>query len=250
MPYYQIDHLLMVIDVKKINYFFWLLSFLVFCLLDTNSYVIAQPYFNKENNINLPTFDIRLFEQQRNGSEYQFLRQDGFWVRQIDGGDQYKEEVSKLNNPYQYNFIYNKKGVLILKSTDFYGMKVGELIYYNDQQQVVKTINYDLPYPFSIENLVKMMVNRFSVDILDSRQVSRVTRFIDEKNLHKPLYAIYVFNKDNRVWLDSYLIDGNNGDLLFQGKTPFKGKRFKVYNQYIMSTSEYQQGIYKLEDKN
>lgn len=231
------------------NYLIFLFL-LLFCLASTNTYLIAQPKLNKENSMSLHVFDIKTFEKNKHGSEYAFLRSDGCFVRQIDLGDTYQEEVSKPYNPYSYNFVYNRKGILIATSTEFYGMNVGEYIEYNDHQQIIKTTNYDLPYPFSIENLAKMMESNFSINILDDRQTFKVTRYIDEKNTHKPLYEVHAYYNGDKNWFSSFLIDGNTGELLYQGKTFHAPIVDGIYVQYIKSTNEYQQGIYKLEDNN
>ncbi len=215
------------------------------------SYVNSAPIPSKGSQMNKQEinhfFDINKFEKNRNGSEWNFTISNGTQVRQIKESDGYTVEMRPVNSAYVYSSGYNKKGEITITGVRFYGNGVKKWIYFNDKQEIIKEIDNDQPYPFSIEALAELLKDNYGINLYDPRQILVMQRYIDTTNTHKPVYVVYAFQKNSTNKLDGLLIDGETGKVLFQMESYLRSES-SVYDEYIKTTEEYKEGLYKIED--
>ena len=215
------------------------------------SYVNSAPIPSKGSQMNKPEinyfFDINKFEKNRSGSEWNFTLSNGTQVRQIKESDGYTVEMRPVNSAYVYSSGYNKKGEITITGVRFYGNGVKKWIYFNDKQQIIKEIDNDQPYPFTIEALAKLLKDNYDIDLYDKNQILVMQRYMDNLNMHKPVYVVYAYQKKETGKLDGLLIDGETGKVLFTMET-HRRSDISVYSEYIKTTEEYKEGLYKIED--
>lgn len=191
-------------------------------------------------------FDIDKFEKNRNGSEWNFTLSNGTRVRQFKTSDGFVLETTPPNSAYVYSSGYNKKGEITITGVRFYDNGVNKWIYFNDKQEIIKEIDNDQPYPFTIEALAKLLKENYGIDLYDTTQIAMMSRYVDTENLHKPIYIINAKQKNNLINdLNCFLIDAETGKVLFQMET-YLGSESNVYDEYIKTTEEYKKGIYKI----
>lgn len=215
------------------------------------SYVNSTPIPSKEYQMNKPEinyfFDINKFEKNRSGSEWNFTLSNGTRVRQFKTSDGFVLETTPPSSAYVYSSGYNKKGEITITGVRFYGNGVKKWIYFNDKQQIIKEIDNDKPYPFTIEALAKLLKDNYDIDLYDKNQILVMQRYMDNLNMHKPVYVVYAYQKKETGKLDGLLIDAETGKVLFKIEK-YPRSRVSVYKEYIKTTKEYKDGLYKIED--
>ena len=112
-----------------------------------------------------------------------------------------------------------------------------------------KEIDYDKPYKFSIEDLIKKMKDDYKVDLLDVKHVISLYRYEEKKELNIPLYEIwYNYDDLNRNNVECYLINGTTGETLFTIKRFLGDKKGSLLQNYLDSLKNKQKttsAIYK-----
>ena len=106
-----------------------------------------------------------------------FIDERGNNIELTDNTDNYQEVITPPNSPYSYYRTYPKKS-LILKNegTLFYGNAIGIDKTYDRHGRIIKKINTDSGYYFSINSLISLLRITYKIDLLklDSRHsVSR-----------------------------------------------------------------------------
>ncbi|OTQ52719.1 hypothetical protein [Gilliamella apis] len=193
-------------------------------------------------------FDIDKFEKNNDGGEWNFTLSNGTQVRQFKTNNGFVVETTPPNSAYVYSSGYNEKGEITITGVRFYDNGVKKWIYFNDKQEIIKEIDNDQPYLFSIEALAKLLKENYGIDLYDTTQISMMSRYVDTENLHKPIYIINANQKNNLINdLNCFLIDGETGKVLFQMETYLLSES-SVYDEYIKTTEEYKNGTYKLEN--
>lgn len=233
--------------ILKVNVFYIIYIFLSTSYATTNGHMFLKEYQMSKQEINY-FFDINKFEKNRDGSEWNFTLSNGTRIRQIRSSNGlYIVEVMPYNYDYVFSSIYNENGELTTTNARFYGNPIGKLIYFNDKQQIIKEIDNDQPYPFTIEALAKLLKDNYDIDLYDKNQILVMQRYMDNLNMHKPVYEVYAYQKKETNKLDGLLIDGETGKVLFQMESYLRSES-SVYDEYIKTTEEYKKGIYKIEN--
>ncbi|MEO8236491.1 MAG: hypothetical protein ABI576_00185 [Flavobacterium sp.] len=86
------------------------------------------------------------------------------------------EIIKKLNSPYELRkeFFY-KSGGLKLEGVKFYFFPIGITKEYDENGELVKETNHDLPYKFSIDDLREKIKREYNVDIVSDYRDSDPT---------------------------------------------------------------------------
>lgn len=166
-------------------------------------------------------FDIESYKKKRD-TDINFTDRDGMLVRQWSGeneldGKYYIDERHYPNSPYLYCIEYDEKGRIKNFITNFYHIIIGKTIYYNTFGGIVKEVDEDAPYKFSINDLIVKMKCEYNMLIEDKNKVWNVGRYIED---HTPLYVISEKNGDFHENL--YLINGYNGKTLYIKKDSYR----------------------------
>ena len=158
--------------------------------------------------------------------------------------------ISNTLNPYEQILVYSPKTKICIASyKEFYKNIIGFLTEYNEIGKLIKEIDYDKPYKFSIEDLIKKMKDDYKVDLLDVKHVISLYRYEEKKELNIPLYEIwYNYDDLNRNNVECYLINGTTGETLFTIKRFLGDKKGSLLQNYLDSLKNKQKttsAIYK-----
>ena len=193
----------------------------------------AQTRNSKENN-GMQHFDINKFlENNPKGDEKIITKENGFKVRQMDYGEYYIEDITKLNSPEVHRKGYFKKtGRLCFESDRFDSFSYGIEKTYNENGELIKEVFYDKDYKFSIDDLQKKMKEVYNVDIMDKKQTRLVNRTAVDTRLKFPYYQVLV-NSGIASFTD-YLLNGNTGEIIYISKT-IRDYEKDTVDEYIKS---------------
>ncbi|OXA94733.1 hypothetical protein [Flavobacterium hercynium] len=123
---------------------------------------------------------------------------------------------SSTLNPYTSIFVYNEKTSMLLTYVlQFYQFPIGTAKHYDENGILIKEIDYDKPYPFSLKELIEKIKEEYNIDLEDKEQQAVVSRQIQE-DLQKPIYEVYLLNDEFNSKPNYILIDGQTGAVLFE----------------------------------
>jgi hypothetical protein len=126
-------------------------------------------------------FDIKKYEKLEKDHKYESRKNDVFYKSdntryRVIFQDVIQVEEKKVDSPYKLYKIYFKN-TLNLKGMEktFYGFSIGITKEYNENGEVVKETNHDLPYKFSIDDLREKIKREYNVDIVSDYKDSDST---------------------------------------------------------------------------
>lgn len=166
--------------------------------------------------------DVNAFKKHQS-FEWSFIAPDGRHIRQLHSGDGYQEVISRPDSPYEFLNTYDANGHLSGKAVRFYGNFVGEALDFSPQGNIIKRINFDGPFKFTIDQLHAMMLKDYHVNIMETTRtdalgkVRLVLRSVYPPE-NRPYYEIFVISPTYSGDLTTYLVDGVTGQMLYQGK--------------------------------
>jgi len=181
-----------------------------------------------QKNKTMKTFDIETFNKYKNHlNEYKFVKEDSIFIRQIEWQDNY-EEISKSKNSFLENYkSFYKSGKIKMKVSRFPNKFLkGIMKEYDEQGTLVKETDYDAPYKFTWEDILKFIKKR-KID-MDHEQFE-ITRGSNEKAtswtiVHdiKDVYKLHVIN-----------IDGITGEITREAELDYpSGGEYEDENDY------------------
>lgn len=154
--------------------------------------------------------------------------------------DKIHVERSSILNTYTKTTVYDKKtSVLRISLMEFYQFSIGIHKTYDEKGLLIKEVDNDKPYIFTLQRLIEKIKNEHSVDLEDRTQKSIVSRHVN-KELGKPIYEVYIRSKEYPdTERDYFLIDGITGETLFKSSYPTRSAKPKtpVY-EYINALKE------------
>jgi hypothetical protein len=167
------------------------------------------------------SFDVAAFRKNAGDlSYYDFVREDGVHVRQIDFSNirnedlrGYKEEFTRPDSHYRYSTMYTPSGQTRVMGADFCRNYVKETLIFNEKGKIVERKNKEEQF-LPIEKLRGRILEERKIDIYDTKQVHYVVR---AKYDDKAYYDVFVINNEPRdPDLFAHLLDGVTGEFLFQ----------------------------------
>lgn len=174
---------------------------------------IKNPITKKENKMEY--FDKVKFDDNKKNGEYRFTLSDNTEVRQMGPFDDstYSEEGKKINLPYRYAKTFFSKS-LSLKSEGitFLGLPIGIDKFYDENGNLVKEVNHDLPYKFSIDDLREKIKKEFDLDIVKDYNFKEPSAIKVSRSFYGkvPSYYQVAFEKMGKtIYLE---IDGTTGN--------------------------------------
>jgi len=171
---------------------------------------------NKTKQNKMKTFDIETFEKNKNHlNEYIFVTKDSTVIEQGEWQFGYEETIKPKNS---YIFTYNKyyKNGEIKMTGDFFqnDFEKGVWKEYNEQGNLIKETDYDAPYKFTFEDILKFIKKR-KIDMNTSQfQINRGFDFgnFDESKKDKPFWAITY--EDGSDTMKVIILDGITGEIV------------------------------------
>ena len=174
----------------------------------------------KEKYQIIKRFDLETFWKNQVGETYEFVNSDGMIVEQRHGtteahGEMYIDERRYPNSPYKYSCAYYPDGMIKVSLTQFHSVYIGKDYYYDTTGKLVKEVDNDAPYKFSIDDLILKMKQEYNIDMVhaDVKRVWNLNRYAVDNSV---FYEVYVRpGNPNSVLVNAYLINGTNGKTLY-----------------------------------
>ena len=165
-------------------------------------------------------FDEKVFKDWEVDTVYvqmydwdRFLKKGDERVRIIKTDSFIQVEFSNIANPYKNKNKYDictKR--LILQSYFFYNCPIGVWKDWSKTGKLIKEVDYDKPYKLRVKDIITLVNQKFSIDLLDMNLLLNVDRSI--RNV--PIYIISITKPNTRGKEIRYItISANNGEILF-----------------------------------
>src|SRR5690606_10818410 len=142
----------------------------------------------------------------------------------IDGEDRVRIIINKQSNKISLRKIIKDTnfrkledydlgtGVLIKEGQSFSMAPYGRSREYDNKGNMVKEIDWDMNFDFSIDNLIKKMKNEYQVDILNRYLIGVSRSFRNSYDI--PYYEVNVRHPQGGEQGIYYFIDGKNGNTI------------------------------------
>lgn len=186
-----------------------ILYFTLIILLITNN---SCQTLNQKNNITMNTIDIRIFEKNKKNEEYKYIENDTVnYIVSLK--DSYYLSKNTLNNPnLKTEFFYDKNTKKLTKEQQtLFNIPVGNCYEYNEDGDIIKTVNYDKDFTFDSKKLIEKLID-LNVDLSKENKKTLFHRMSDGKN--KPFYLLYIPIEDSIGSQRMLKIDGITGQVL------------------------------------
>lgn len=139
-------------------------------------------------------------------------------------------ERTNINTPYkEIKAFSSATKKLEGKGISFYDFPIGKSFSYDSIGNLIKEINWDEHYKFSLKELIDKVKREYFIDLEDKKLGNTVGRFVYEKLNSHPFYEVNLQSKEHNLKMDYILIDGIGGEVLYktfyylkQGGTPFE----------------------------
>ena len=188
---------------------------------------------------NMKRFDEKVFKDWEKDNLYvqmydwdRFLKKGDERVRIIKTDSFIQVEFSNIANPYKKKYKYDiRTKRLILQSYFFYNCPIGVWKDWSKTGKLIKEVDYDKPYKLRVKDIITLVNQKFSIDLLDMNLLLNVDRY----NRSVPIYIISITKPNTRGQEIRYItISADNGEILFDK---------------MLSSEKDFNDIYRLEDK-
>lgn len=191
---------------------------MILCILLTgcNIYKKENGIKPKNTKIILKKFDIKNFKKHSKGKkECEIVQGDSIFKR-TEYNDSFYEEAKKINGKFKTVYNYYKESLIIKSTGKFFGdMPFAVAKFYNEKGEIIKEINYDKNYPFSVYDLIAKIKTTHQMDLNDPKENIDVNKTIDKKTGNY-IYEILYNGKNNGSY--KYItVDGITGQIFSEG---------------------------------
>lgn len=199
--------------MKKVIFLGLMLSILN-CKAQQTSFLLSKQSQRKMATLKNKSFD----EIQVNGVA-NFTLPNGNSLKQFTDRDNYVEDIKLRDTPFETQNIYAKSNGAIQSSIEiFYDFPIKIQKFYDGNGSVIKEINFDKPYQFSIDDLSLKIKNEFNIDIMKDNKYVDVSRISLPEDSELPQYKVSfpVDPNANTSYGDKrvLVIDGKTGALI------------------------------------
>ena len=165
-------------------------------------------------------FDEKVFKDWEVDTVYvqmydwdRFLKKGDERVRIIKTDSFIQVEFSNIANPYKNKNKYDiRTKRLILQSYFFYNCQIGIWKDWSKTGKLIKEVDYDKPYKLRVKDIITLVNQKFSIDLLDMNLLLNVDRSIRSV----PIYIISITKPNTRGKEIRYItISADNGKILF-----------------------------------
>lgn len=189
-------------------------KFLILFLFAINIGCNAQVNKNDSSKISaMEKFDKMKFDKNQIDGEYNFNLPDGTKVRQLKFNSEiYVVNISYPDSPRETQKEYYVSTLNLKRQGDyFYGFEIGVWKDYNESGEVVKETDFDKPYAFSVEDLIKKM-KKTGVDLSVKEFGIKVSR----NNNKTPIYIVSYPEIKGSSTVIVLMISGVDGEIVYK----------------------------------
>ncbi|MCH4830215.1 hypothetical protein [Flavobacterium columnare] len=164
-------------------------------------------------------FDVKNYEDLKKDpffvsyGYYYDINENKIQVYSNTGEKGFIKRITKKNSPFVQVFSFHPNGKLQLKAMEFYSFRVEIDKLYDETGKLIKEINNDLPYKFSVDDLREKIKKEYDVDIVSDYRDSDptlifVNRWLGYKNdvgVYKkdvPMYQVSFWKKEGKRLLE------------------------------------------------
>ncbi|MBS7229582.1 hypothetical protein KHA90_00975 [Flavobacterium psychroterrae] len=157
------------------------------------------------DNSHLSTQERKFYKKRSDRVEINFFN-TGIQVR-----------ITNVETPYKIiKGFSNESKRLSIIGYYFYQFSIKTDKEYDDNGKLIKEINYDLPYKFSLKQVIDKVKKEYQVDLENIGQESVLERFESNKPNKKTFYEVYLKSNVEKSTWNYVLIDGTTGEVLFK----------------------------------
>ena len=196
------------------KYLFYLLLFdLTFTSCKSQSIISPLPNKSKEDTLRELLFKDNLERSTEYPGGYKLL--DGSEMQKSEDMDYYYFRTTLPHSPYATKYTYFKNPLQLKREYNtFYSASTGILKEYDKQGNLIKEINLDAGFGFSLQNVIGIMQADYQIDLLHlpKDQYRDLERSLATSNT-PPTYTIAfddVASKRRR----EVVLNGNTGELI------------------------------------
>jgi hypothetical protein len=185
---------------------------LIICFIGLTGCINLRHSQSNKKQKTIERFDLLKFNKSQKNNVLIYSLKDGTVVKQTDSGEIYLEERKKLNSPFTIKFVYYKSSLLLKGGgTFFYNNPMGTFKEYDDNGKLIREINYDSKYAFSIQNLIEKVNHDYNIDLNTSATNISINRYVDDV-MSLPEYALKIPINENSFRY--VLLNGNTGGVI------------------------------------
>ena len=196
------------------KYLFYLLLFALTITSCKGQSIISQtPNKLKQDKLKELLFN----EKFENSTIYsnRFKLPDGNDMRKIEDMNYYIFIITHPDSPYGAEYIYFKNPIQLKSECNkFYSASIGILKEYDIQGNLIKEINFDAGFGFSLQNVIDKMQADYKIDLLHPPKglYRDLERNLAKSNAPPTYKVVFDDNKiDNRRII---VLNGNTGELI------------------------------------
>lgn len=195
-----------------------IVKFIIVCVL-----LMSCNVHKKENGIKpingkivIKKFDNNYVKKIKKENQKIQLSENDSIIELEDSGDYYFERRKKSNEKLKKVFVYNKITHLLLsEGTLLDKLPIGIHKNYNEKGELIREINFDENFPFSVYDLIAKIKTTYQIDLNDIENDVSVGKLID-KETGKRIYVIYYDKSDDGSY--KYITAaGATGQILSEG---------------------------------
>lgn len=198
----------------------------------------AQTKNTTDNNKTktIEKFDITFFNKLEKDDNYTSSDEDMFYKFQdkryrIILHKEIQVEETDINSPnLNYKVYFKKSGQLKAEGNSFYSFPIGISKEFDEKGYLIKEIDYNKDYKFSIKDLQKKMKETYNVDIMNTKETRSVSRTNIDPRIKFPYYQVVV--NTGKASSNNYLLNGNTGEIFYKIEI-FRGDEKDAVNEYI-----------------
>lgn len=171
--------------------------------------------FKKQN---MEKFNIKKFEENNPYLTIKTeIRNNGDKVIYDTNSIGYYMYVCPKNSPFKYYSEFDKQGNLKLKTTLYYDCLIKRYDYNPSSSTPISSIDFDSDFKFSINDLEKLIKEKYNVDISNTNEniVVNLYRYKEYKEIKNPFYQASLNIPNDADHILEILVDGNNGTILY-----------------------------------
>ncbi|CAA0237466.1 conserved hypothetical protein [Tenacibaculum maritimum] len=171
---------------------------------------------NPQKTTKMKTFDIKTFNKNKIRNEYNFITKDSTVVQQRKRQFGYYEIIKEKTSYFQIRKSYYENGNLKSTVKDFPNdFLVGLYKEYDEQGNLIKETDYDAPYKFTWEDILKLIKERKLDMDAYGFEVTRSFGFGKQEDItEEPFWAITYNKSEEDMLLGVIIIDGITGKII------------------------------------
>jgi hypothetical protein len=177
-------------------------------------------------------FDIEKYKKLQPNPKYLgqgfYIDTNGDEIRVIGSLTGPNVEIKKKNSPITTYWSFYKNSVQKRVAQKIYYTPVGISKEFDTHGELIKEINHDLPYKFSVESVCELIKEEYDIDLMkvpddpDKNRLVYICSRIEKEEVYendfRPIYEVLFFyrGKGDDIPSKRVIIDGTTGKILYE----------------------------------